>query len=194
MTPTRVDRADSFTSDDLTADGDRQLGTANLASGGPGRFWDLMPARRTWRSRLVRSWQVKLAVLASIAAIGLLVGPLILAGLRFSGRLTHPLEDLAKQAQPRSARVFDAGVKADDPNSAGFAFGVSRDAPGALLAASPPARWTPGPAAPETPDTKFYRSGDLLLTVRVDPCNLRQCAPGDVLVYTEVTPTGGSQR
>jgi hypothetical protein len=145
------------------------------------------PTLRGW---LLRSWRVKVAVLVSAVAAALLVVPLVITGFAFTGRLTakHPLEDLARQAQPVHAHVFDHGLKGNDRNSSGFALGIVAGSPAAVLAVPPPSRWMPRPL-PETPNTNVYRSGNLLLTVRVEVCGLAQCRPGDALVYTEVSPT-----
>jgi hypothetical protein len=101
----------------------------------------------------------------------------------------HPLEDLARKAQPGTARVFDGGLKTNDRNSGGFALGISPGMPATLLAVPPPSRWTAGPPA-AAPDTRVYRSGNLLLTVRIDVCKLARCRRGDALIYTEVDPVG----
>jgi hypothetical protein len=151
--------------------------------------WDIRPQPVTLRRRLVRSWRVKLAVLCALAGLAILIVPLLIAGGRFANKLTHPLQDLAVQALPASAHVFDKGVKSNDPNSTGFAFGISSESPSALLAAPTPARWHSGPAS-DTPDTKFYRSGDLVLTVQAKACHLQRCKPSDSLVYAEVMKVG----
>jgi hypothetical protein len=93
---------------------------------------------------------------------------------------------MAKDAQPGSAVLFDSGLTGDD-GKVGFAYGTSSQLPATLLASQPPAPWKPGPPLPESPDTRLYTSGHLILSVRVTPCvRLAQCRPGDALVYTEV--------
>lgn len=138
-------------------------------------------------TRRLRSWRLLLAVGVAVAAVAVLVGPIVVGVRRVAtGQGTiHRLERMARDAQPPSTSVFDSGVK-DDKGSVGFAYGTSRDPAGLLLDAQPPAPWERWRDGGETATTRYYRHARLILTVRVTPCRLTRCAAGDQLVYTEV--------
>jgi hypothetical protein len=132
-----------------------------------------------------------LLLLLALAALSAVVVPLIITGHRFERTLTadNPLEQLAREAQPASATVFDSGFR--NSGDTGFAYGISTDAPPAVLAVTAPAPWQPGPPTPEAPNMRLWRTGHLVLTVRADPClRLARCKTGDTLVYTEVLDVG----
>ncbi|MBK5307844.1 MAG: hypothetical protein JJD92_14260 [Frankiaceae bacterium] len=123
-----------------------------------------------------------------VAAVAVVVVPVLLFVIRVAGRQSdvHRLERLVQEALPPTARILDSGLK-DDRREVGFAYGVSADKPGSLLAVAPAAPWGPGPPLPEAPDTRLYRSGDLVLSIKVTECfRLPDCRPGDSLVYAEV--------
>lgn len=152
-----------------------------------GPLWDITPQRTGRVARLTRRWRMALLLLVAVAALAAIVVPILITGHRFGRVLTedNPLQQLAKEAQPPSSTVFDSGFK--NGGDTGFAYGISRDAPAALLAVVAPAPWEPGPSSEESPDMRFWRTGHLVLTVRADPClRLERCKPGDTLVYTEV--------
>jgi hypothetical protein len=152
-----------------------------------GPLWDITPHRTGRLARITRHWRMGLLLLIALAAVAAIVVPLLITGHRFERRLTavNPLEQLSKEAQPASADVFDSGWKND--GKTGFAYGISHDAPSAVLAVVAPAPWQPGPPTPESPDMRLWRTGHLVLTVQADPClRLERCQPGDTLVYTEV--------
>jgi hypothetical protein len=152
-----------------------------------GTLWDATPQQISRGRRLLNRWRMGLLLLVVIGALAVLIVPLIITGDNFHRTLTakNPLQQLAKEAQPPSATVFDSGFR--NSGDTGFAYGISRDSPGALLAVVPPAPWQPGPPTPESPDMRLWRTGHLVLTVRADPClRLERCKPGDTLVYTEV--------
>lgn len=153
----------------------------------PGQLWDIAPQRTGRVPLLVRRWRMGLLLLLALAALLYLVVPLFITGHSFGKTLTakNPLEQLAKEAQPASAQVFDSGFK--NGGDTGFAYGISRDAPADVLAVIAPAPWEPGPPTPESPNMRLWRTGHLVLTVRADPClRLERCRAGDTLVYTEV--------
>ena len=157
----------------------------------PARLWDATPQHtgRLWQLR--RRWRMGLVLLLALGALLVLVVPLVITGHSFHKTLTekNPLQQLAKEAQPPSATVFDSGFR--NGGDTGFAYGISRDAPATLLAVVPPAPWQPGPPTPEAPDMRLWKTGHLVLTVRADPClRLARCKPGDTLVYTEVLDVG----
>lgn len=150
--------------------------------------WDVSTKRRGHIGKLFRSRASVLFVVLGSAAVAVIVVPLVVLVLRVGGSQAdvHRLERLAKDAQPASARLIDSGIK-DNKGVVGFADGVSSQTAAALLSASPPPPWVPGPAIPEAPDTRLYHSGQLVLSVKVTPCQrLAQCRPGDSFVYTEV--------
>lgn len=149
-------------------------------------LWDITPHRTGRRALLLRRWRMGLLLLLALGAVLALVIPLFITGDRFGHRLSakNPLEQLATEAQPASAEVFDSSFR--NSGKTGFAYGVSADAPAAVLAVVPPAPWQPGPPTPESPDMHLWRTGHLVLTVRADPCHLSRCKAGDTLVYTEV--------
>jgi hypothetical protein len=150
--------------------------------------WDVSTKRRGPIAKLLRSGRTGVAVLVGVAALALLIVPIAYFVERVATRQggVHRLEQLAKQAQPASAVLIDSGLK-DDKGTVGFADGISTNTVATLLAQAPPPQWKPGPPLPESPDTRLYQFGKLILSVRVDPCTrLRQCRPGDALVYTEV--------
>jgi hypothetical protein len=150
--------------------------------------WDVTRKRRTRLQRVLGARRTSVAVLLGIAAVAVLVVPLVVFVQRVVARqpAVHQLEAMAKAAQPDAARLIDSGVKGND-GKVGFAFGVSTQLPATLLQATPPAPWAPGPPLPEAPDTRLYHAGKLVLSVKVTPClRLAQCRPGDALVYTEV--------
>ncbi len=149
--------------------------------------WDSTPQPKSRLSRLTRRWRMGLLLLIALAALAAVVVPILITGHRFGQVLTedNPLQALAKEAQPASSTVFDSGFK--NGGDTGFAYGISRDTPAAVLAVTAPAPWQPGPPTPESPDMRLWRTGHLVLTVRADPClRLERCKPGDTLVYTEV--------
>ena len=128
-----------------------------------------------------------LLLLVALAALAVLVVPIFITGHRFGRVLTedNPLQQLAKEAQPPSAAVFDSGFK--NGGATGFAYGISRATAASILAVPAPAPWEPGPPTPEAPNMRLWKTGHLVLTVRVDPClRLERCKPGDNLVSTEV--------
>ena len=151
------------------------------------RLWDSTPQRRGRFARLTRRWRMGLLLLIAVAALAAVVVPIFITGHRFGRVLTedNPLQQLAKEAQPPSSTVFDSGFK--NGGDTGFAYGITRDAPAAVLAVTAPAPWEPGPPTPESPNMRLWKTGHLVLTVRADPClRLERCKPGDTLVYTEV--------
>ena len=155
-------------------------------------LWDTTPQRTGLVARLVRRWRMGLLLLLALAAVSAVVVPLIITGHRFERTLTadNPLEQLAREAQPASATVFDSSFK--NGGDTGFAYGITKDSPATVLAAVAPAPWQPGPPTPESPNMRLWKTGHLVLTVRADPClRLARCAPGDTLVYTEVLDIGG---
>jgi hypothetical protein len=150
--------------------------------------WDVSSKRRGRIGRLFASRATVLFVVIGSAASAVIVVPLVVLVLRVGGSQAdvHRLERMAKAAQPASARLVDSGIK-DSKGVVGFADGVSSQTAAALLSASPPPPWVPGPAIPEAPDTRLYHSGHLVLSVKVTSCQrLAQCRPGDSFVYTEV--------
>lgn len=154
---------------------------------GSSSLWDITPQRTGRVARLTRRWRMGLLLLIALAALAAVVVPILITGHRFGKVLTedNPLQALAKEAQPASSTVFDSGFK--NGGDTGFAYGISPDAPAAILAVTAPAPWQPGPPTPESPDMRLWRTGHLVLTVRADPClRLERCKPGDTLVYTEV--------
>jgi len=149
---------------------------------------DVTTKRRSPLQRALHSRTTTLAVVLGLVAVAALVVPIIVFVQRVVARqpAIHRLERMAKQAQPPSAVLIDSGLHGDD-GRIGFAYGLSSQLPPVLLEIAPPPPWTPGPPLPESPDTRLYRSGQLILSVRVTPCvRLAQCRPGDALVYTEV--------
>jgi hypothetical protein len=157
----------------------------------PPRLWDATP-QHTGRLRLLlRRWRLGVVVAVALAALAVLIVPLVITGRSFEKTLTakNPLEQLAKEAQPPSATVFDSGFR--NGGDTGFAYGISADPPAAVLAVVAPAPWQPGPPTPEAPNMRLWKTGHLVLTVRADPClRLERCKPGDTLVYTEVLDVG----
>jgi hypothetical protein len=152
-----------------------------------GQLWDITPQRTGRIARVTRRWRMALLLLIATAALAAVVVPILITGHRFGRVLTedNPLTQLAKEAQPASSSVFDSGFK--NGGDTGFAYGITRDGPAAVLAVTAPAPWEPGPPSPEAADTRFWHTGHLVLTVRADPClRLERCRPGDTLVYTEV--------
>lgn len=150
--------------------------------------WDATPQRRGRLRRALSSWRISGAVLVAAAAVSAILVPLGIAGVRLVDRLHHPLQALAVAAQPRTAEVFDRGVKGDDPAGTGFAFGVSPGRPADLLEVPPPEPWVAAPGLGDTAVSRHYRQKDLVLTVRIEPCGLKRCSTGDSLVYTVVEP------
>ena len=153
----------------------------------PRQLWDATPQHTSRLARLMRRWRMGLLLLIAFAALAAVVVPILVTGHRFQRVLTedNPLQQLAKEAQPPSATVFDSGFK--NAGDTGFAYGISHDPPAAVLAVIAPAPWQPGPPTPESPDMRLWKTGHLVLTVRADPClRLERCKPGDTLVYTEV--------
>lgn len=149
--------------------------------------WDVTPQRRGWRARIRSNWQVRIVVLLAVAGTLFLIVPLVVAGFRFVHRLNadRPLERLARAAQPSSAKIFDSGIRSDDLDSNGFAFGITPDTPADVLSLRP-AGWAPRPGNNRDADSRAYRREGLLLTVQAERCGLRKCHPGDTLVCTEV--------
>lgn len=151
------------------------------------RLWDISPQRTSRTARLLRRWRMGLLLLVPLVALAAIVVPVLITGERVGRRLIaeNPLEQLAVEAQPPSSSIFDSGSNND--GAVGFAYGISRDVPAAVLAVTAPAPWQPGPPTPESPNLRLWRSGNLVLTVRADRCpGLERCASGDTLVYTEV--------
>ena len=158
-----------------------------MADSGSSSLWDITPQRTGLVALLRRRWRMGLLLLIAFAAVAAVVVPTLIAGHRFQRVLTedNPLQQLAKEAQPPSSTVFDSGFR--NGGATGFAYGISHDAPAAVLAVIAPAPWQPGPPTPESPDMRLWKTGHLVLTVRADPClRLERCQPGDTLVYTEV--------
>ena len=152
-----------------------------------GPLWDITPHRSGRLARVTRRWRLGLVLLVALAALSAVVVPILITGHRFGRVLTedNPLQQLAKEAQPATSTVFDSGFKND--GNTGFAYGISRETPAAVLAVPAPGPWQPGPPSPEAPDMRLWRTGHLVLSVRADPClRLARCKPGDTLVYTEV--------
>ena len=158
-----------------------------MSSPGPLQ-WDVATKRRGPFGRWSRSRSTTIAVVLGAAAVAVVVLPLLIFVIRVADRQSdvHRLQRMAQDALPPTARIIDSGLK-DDRGQVGFAFGVSADRPQTLLAVVPAAPWKPGPPLPEAPDTRLYRSGQLVLSIKVTEClRLADCHPGDSLVYAEV--------